>query len=60
MKNSFHRRACLLLLAAALLLAGCFPAKNVLYTSTPSERSSNEIHLTFFGYKYEPLNVIWG
>lgn len=58
MKNSFHRRACLLLLAAALLLAGCFPAKNVLYTSTPSERSSNEIHLTFFGYKYEPLNVL--
>ena len=58
MKNSLHRRIALLLLAAALLSAGCFPAKNVLYTSLPAERTSSEVSLTFFGYKYEPLNVL--
>lgn len=58
MKNSFFRLSGPLLLAAALLLVGCWPAKNVLYTSPPAEQSTDEIKLTFFGFKYEPLNVL--
>ena len=61
MKTFFHRRLyplLILLLSAVLLLSGCLPAKNVLYTSEPVERTSKQAALTFFGYKYEPLNVM--
>ena len=40
------------------LLSGCSNSKNILYNSETQDDQKEEISLTFFGFKYEALNVM--
>lgn len=62
MTNYFRpRRLCLLLLLVfmiSLFGSGCSSSKNVLYTADPAKNTAEDMTLTFFGFKYEALNVL--
>lgn len=50
--------ACLAAVAAVGLLGGCSSSKNIVFDADPQASPQPQAQLTFFGFKYEALNVL--